>query len=539
MSSFFAAARSVRWRRAGRGAVLGAAVVLLVPTGPLQARSSSDWDPSTLESKVSEFALANGLRFVVLERHDTPVFSFMTRVNAGSVDEQVGQTGLAHMFEHMAFKGTQEIGTKDYGKEKQVIETVDRLYLDLYAERAKGAAADTTRLNQLRRDIDAAEKTADSFIVTNEFGQIIDRVGGVGLNASTAMDATRYYYSLPSNQLELWAHLESERFLKPVFREYYKERNVVMEERNMRVDSQPLGQFIEEMLGVAFRAHPYKNTGIGHRSDLENLTLGQAKAFFETYYTPQNMVVVVVGDVYPDEVKRLAQKYFARLPRRADPPPVVTVEPPQKGQRRFVLQGDTQPIFGLGFHRPDESHPDDAAFQVLGSILGDGRTSRLYKRLVKQDKSALFAGAFNGFPGSEYPSLFMVFSIPNSGHTPEEMEKVTLEEIERLKKEPVSAEELARVKTQTRAGFIRALESNSGLAGQLAEFEAMRGDWRRLFDEVARIEAVTAEQVQAIAQKYLTVENSTAGSMVTDGGSQRSESTAPSGDGALSEARSR
>jgi len=309
--------------------------------------------------------------------------------------------------------------------------------------------------------------------------------------------------------------LESERFLKPVFRQFYKERDVVMEERNMRVDSQPFGQFIEEMLGVSYRAHPYKNEGIGHRSDLENLRLEDARRFFDTYYTPQNLVVTVVGDVYPADVQQLAQKYFGRIKRRPDPPLVHTVEPAQNGQRRFALQGDTQPIFGVAFHRPAESSPDDAALAVLGAVMGDGRTSRLYKRMVKQDKIALAAGSFNGFPGTKYPNLFVMFAIPNAGHTPEEMEKVAFQEIEHLRTDLIADEELQRIKTETRADFIRGLASNQGLAGQLAEFETLRGGWEKLFDEVTRIQSVTREQVRDAARKYLVLENSTVGYMVT------------------------
>jgi predicted Zn-dependent peptidase len=497
-------------------AMLTAAVAVALP-GAVLGRSSTEWDPSRLAGSVSAFRLDNGLRFVVLERHDSPVFSFRTYVDAGSVDEQAGQTGLAHMFEHMAFKGTNEIGTRDYGKEQKAIDKVDALFMQLYAERAKGGAADSTRLRSLQSEIAAAEKAADAYVETNEFGQIVDRVGGVGLNASTASDGTFYYYSLPSNQLELWAYLESERFLRPVFRQFYKERDVVIEERRMRVDSQPFGQFIEEMSGVAFRAHPYKSLGIGHRSDLDNLRLSDARKFYETYYTPQNMVIAVVGDVQPAAVERLARKYFARIPRRADPPPVHTLEPEQKGQRRFALEGDTQPIFGVAFHRPPDTHPDDDALAVLAAILGDGRTSRLNVRLVKRDKSALGTGAIDAFPGEKYPGLFIVFSIPNSGHSPEEMEKVTMEEIERLRTDLVAAEELARVKTEARANFIRGLASNSALAAQLSEFEARRGGWRKLFDEVAEIEAVTREQVRDAARRYLTIENSTVGYMVTGG----------------------
>ena len=505
--------------RRRRRLVLALALVaacLAAGSQAMAGHSSADWDPSALKSKVHEFTLENGLRFLVLERHDVPVFSFMTHVNAGSVDEPVGQTGLAHMFEHMAFKGTDEIGTKDYGKEAKLIEKIDALFMQLHAERAKGMATNPERVKQLEQEIQSLQQQADQYIETNEFSQIIDQAGGVGLNASTASDGTYYYYSLPSNKLELWAYLESARFTKPVFREYYKERDVVIEERNMRIDSQPFGQFIEEMVGVAYRAHPYKNLGIGHRADLDNLRLDAAEWFFDTYYTPQNVVIALVGDVDPAEVERMAQKYFASIPHRPDPPPVHTTEPEQNGERRFVLQGDTQPIFAMGFHRPSTTSPDDPAIAVLCRVLGQGRTSRLYARMVKKEKTALFAGAFPEFPGNKYPSLVIIFAIPNSGHTPDEIEKTCWEEVQRLQNDLVDPDELARVKTEVRAEFIRGIEDNSGLAAQLAAYQTLRGSWEDLFAEVGRIEAVTREDVQAMARKYMQRKNATIGSMVTE-----------------------
>ena len=503
------------WRHLSTAVVLTLALALgAVATA--SAQSSTDWDPSALKGKVTEFTLANGLRVIVLERHDVPVFSFMTHVDAGSVDEPVGQTGLAHMFEHMAFKGTDEIGTKNYGKEAKVIEKIDRLFMELYAERNKQRGSDPERVERLLAEIESAREEHSQYVESNEFSQIIDQNGGVGLNASTGSDGTYYYYSMPSNRLELWSYLESARFVKPVFREFYKERDVVIEERNMRIDSQPFGQFIEELVGVAYRAHPYKSLGIGHRADLDNLRLDAANWFYETYYTPQNMVVAIVGDVYPDQVRQMAEKYFGQMPRRADPPAVHTVEPQQKGERRFTMQGDAQPIMAMGFHRPNVNHSDDAALNVMARVLGQGRTSRLYKRCVKDEKSALFAGAFPTFPGEKYPSLFIVFAIPNSGNTPEEIESAGWEEIGKLKKELITPEELARVKTEVRAEFIRGIESNSGLAGQLADFEVMRGGWENLFSEVARIEAVTREDVRDVAQKYLVRNNATVGYMVTE-----------------------
>ncbi|UCE02818.1 MAG: insulinase family protein [Candidatus Latescibacterota bacterium] len=511
-----AASQKTGWRL-NLSAIALAFLLAVIPTSvTLAGGTSAEWDPSVLKGKVTEFTLENGLRFIVLERHDVPVFSFMTHVDAGSVDEPVGQTGLAHMFEHMAFKGTKEIGTKNYGKEEKLIRKIDELFMELYAERNKGERANPERIQQLEMEISNVQDEAQEYVEANEFSQIIDRNGGVGLNASTGADGTYYYYSLPSNRLELWAYLESARFTKPVFREFYKERDVVIEERNMRIDSQPFGQFIEEMVGVAYRAHPYKSLGIGHRADLDNLRRDVAEWYFDTYYTPQNMVVAIVGDVYPDEVQEFAKNYFGKIERRPDPAPVHTVEPEQKGERRFVLQGDTQPIFAMGFHRPNITHEDEAKIEVLARILGQGRTSRLYKRCVKEEKSALFAGAFPAFPGEKYPSLFVVFAIPNADNTPEQIEEAGWEEIKKLQTDLVSQEELDRVKTEVRAQFIRGIESNSGLAGRLAEYEVLQGGWEKLFERVDQIEAVTREDVRETAIKYLTRNNATIGYMVTE-----------------------
>src|SRR3954468_6410528 len=349
-----------------------------------------------VQSRITEFTLANGLRFIILERHQAPVASFYTYVDAGSAQEKTGLTGLAHMFEHMAFKGTTTIGTKNFNEEKNSLERVDATFKALQKERDKGRKADPEAIKKLEGEFKAAQDTAGQFVVSNEFGSAIEQAGGRGLNASTASDRTDYYFSLPSNSAELWFFLESERFRDPVFREFYKERDVVMEERRMRTDSNPIGKAVEEFLGVAYKAHPYGQPTIGHMSDLQNLTRKDAIDFFKTYYQPSNMIVSIVGDVDPKEMKRLAETYFGRISSAPKPEPVRTIEPPQEFERRVAMRLNAQRLFILGYHKPGTDDPDHAVLIALGSPLCGVRSSRLNTAMVQQKKLAV--QAFGG-PG--------------------------------------------------------------------------------------------------------------------------------------------
>ncbi len=286
-------------------------------------------DLADFESRLTEFTLENGLRFLVLERHTAPVVSFHTYADVGSANEVKGITGMAHLFEHMAFKGSQTIGTLDYQAEAKALVQLDEAFLALKKERQRTGEIDGQRLSELRKRFEEAQKEASKYLIPDEFEEALTRAGAGGLNASTYYDATQYMVSLPSNKVELWMVLESERFLNPVLREFYKERDVVMEERRLRTESRPIGRLIEEFLAVAFKAHPYGEPVVGHMSDLETMTRQEAELFFEKYYSPGNLTIAIVGDVNPTEVRELAQTYFGRIPARPKPGPVETVEPPQ------------------------------------------------------------------------------------------------------------------------------------------------------------------------------------------------------------------
>jgi predicted Zn-dependent peptidase len=454
--------------------------------------------------KVTEFKLENGMKFIVLERHQAPVVSFLTYANVGGVDEPDGKTGVAHFLEHMAFKGTTRIGTTDYKAEKPLLDRLDQL--DAQIRTAK-----PTEQSKLKAEFDRVEAEASKLVQPNEFGRIVEQAGGVGLNANTSTDATRYFFSFPANKLELWMSLESERFLDPVFREFYKEKAVILEERRLRTENSPIGQMVEAFSDAAFSIHPYKRPVIGYSKDLINLTRRDVQEFFNAYYVPSNLTIAIVGDVNPTQVKQLAQTYFGRYKARPAAPKLKLVEPPQTKTKEVTLKLESQPWYLEGYHRPAVSHPDNAIYETIASILSDGRTSRLYRSLVEQKKTALAAQGFNGFPGDKYATLMMVYALTAPGHTVDEVATAIRTEIERLKTEPVSTQELDRVKTQARAGLLRSLDSNEGMAQALLEYEIKTGNWRNLFKQVDAIAAITPGDIQRVAQSTFTPENRTSG----------------------------
>jgi len=466
------------------------------------------------EKKVTEFSLSNGLHFIIVERHEAPVVSFHTYVNAGSVDDPSGETGIAHMFEHMAFKGTTTIGTKNWPEEKKALDEVEAVYDRLDAERNKGIKADPKKVSELEMALKAAEEKANSYVVPNLYPRMIEQNGGAGLNAQTGVDATEYYYSLPSNRLELWFLLESQRFIHPVFREFYKERDVVMEEYRMRVESEPQGKLLQAFLGTAFIAHPYHNMSAGWPSDISNLRVADAWRFFTEYYVPGNITMGIVGDVNPEEAKRLAEKYFGPMAARPLPPLLHTVEPPQDGPKSAQVESPSQPLMFVGYKRPDTLSKDDSVFDVISGVLSSGRTGLLYKELVRDKQIAVAAEAEDTFPGGKYPNLFVFFLAPAMGHTTEENQKAFYDVLDRFKGEKVDGPTLARVKTKTRAEVIRRLASNAGLANLLTTYYAIYGDWRKLFTSIDELDRVTADDVQRVARQYFVPEKRTVSYLV-------------------------
>jgi predicted Zn-dependent peptidase len=466
---------------------------------------------ASFERRITVKTLSNGLTLLICERPEAPVFSFFTLVDAGSAQDPMRETGLAHMFEHMAFKGTDKIGTTDYAAEKPALAKVETAYAAYITERDKTVGRDPAKLQQLEKAWNDARDEAEKYVVSNEFGKIVERNGGEDLNAFTNYDETAYHYSLPANRLELWAYLESERFLHPVLREFYKERNVVIEERRMRTDSSPVGRLLEQFDAAAFEAHPYHRPTIGWISDLNSFSATDAQMFFDKYYVPSNMVIAIVGDIRAAEAIPLLEKYFGRLPERPKPDETTTTEPPQDSERQVILQETAQPFYLEGYHRPDYRSKDDAVYDAITDLMSEGRTSRLYRALVRDKKIASFAAGFTGLPGIKYPHLFAFFAVPLPGHTPQEMGEAIHAEIDRLKKEDISDDELKMIKTRAKANLIRGLADNQGLAIQLATYQTRYGDWRELFESVDRIDKVTKADIRRVANETFVDTNRTVG----------------------------
>jgi predicted Zn-dependent peptidase len=465
-----------------------------------------------VENRITEFRLDNGMKFIVMERHQAPVVSFMTYVNVGAAYEKPGRTGAAHFLEHLAFKGTKRIGTTNYRAEKPLLDRLDTLSTEIQSAQAAGRSEEVTRLRQAFEETKAK---ASSYVKNNEFAQIVDQSGGVGLNATTSADATRYFYSFPASKLELWMSLESERFLEPVFREFYEEQDVILEERRMRTDNSPIGKMIEAFLGAALPGHPYGRPVIGYEADIRNITRADIEEFFRTYYTPNHITIAIVGDVQPDTVRSMAQAYFGRFQARSQAPDIDATAPTQTEPREITLTLPSQPWYLEGYQRPAITHPDNAVYQMISSLLSGGRTARLYRSLIEQQQLALNVNASNSFPGDRYSNLMLIYALTAPGHTVDEVATALRAEIDRLKTEPVSATELDRIKTQARAGLLQVLSSNEGMASLLPEYEAKTGSWRNLFRELKAIEAVTAADVQRVAQDLFQPQNLTVGKLLS------------------------
>lgn len=463
------------------------------------------------EKKVTEFTLDNGLHFIVIERHDAPVVSFYTQVKVGGIDEPVGNTGIAHIFEHLAFKGDHYVGTTDWDAEKKVIDKMDEVYKAWLYESYE-SNPDTAFMAEKWTEFQALQDEAKTYVKNNEFSEIVDRNGGSGMNASTRWDFTDYFYSLPSNKIELWFTLEAGRFLQPTYREFYVEKEVVREERRMRTDSSPIGALVEEFFATAFSAHPYGRPIVGWDSDITASTIEDAHEFYEKYYVPSNITFGIAGDVDPKQIKKFAEEYFGKMRGKGKiAPPVTTIEPKQRGEKRVVIEGNSQPIMLLGYHTVSATHPDYEPLILLGRILTSGRTSILYKKLVEEEQTALQIDNYEAFPGTRYPGLFFSLYVPTAGTDLDSLEQSIYTEFDTIKEGNITQEQLDRVRTNLRASIIRSLGNNTGLASYFVNTHVEQGSWKDVFNQLDRYDAVTLEDLQRVASTYLTKKNRTVG----------------------------
>ena len=463
-----------------------------------------------LAERVHEHTLKNGMKLLMVPRHTSPTVAAWIRFKVGSVDERSDERGLAHLLEHMLFKGTKTLGTRDYAAEKPLLDKIEQTAQRLMAEQIKREQADPKVTEQLSAELARLEKEAEKYVVKEEFADLYSRNGGSGYNAFTSKDGTTYIINLPANKLELWAAIESDRMQNAVLREFYTEMNVVKEERRRSYDAEPEGKLWETFLANAFNAHPNGQPTIGWMSDIENLTRTKAENFLHKYYAPNNAIVALVGDIDPEKTIALVEKYFAAIPPGTPVPPVAVEEPQQAGEKRTEVIGDAEPELMVGFHKPTLPAPDDYVFDVIDMLLTDGRTSRLYKKLVLEKKLATSVSSF-GAPGSRYPNLFIVSATPRAPHSSAEVEAAIYEELERLKAEPMTEKELQQILNHLEFEESRQMASNGGLARNLTEYEAIAGTWRYLIEHRQKVAKITADDVMRVAKKYFTRQNRNVG----------------------------
>lgn len=467
-----------------------------------------------LAENVQQFVLDNGLTLLVVQRPSSPTFTAYMTIGVGSADEVAANRGVAHLLEHMRFKGTERIGTRDYAAEKPLIEAIDRTASQLQQELSK-RNSDAERLEQLRRHMATLQEQQRQLVVKDEFSQIYARHGGVGFNAFTGKDLTSYLISLPANKLELWVALEADRMQHTVLREFYTERDVVAEERRRSYESKPSGMMYEALLATAFRVHPYRHPVIGWSSDIANLTKAQTADFLTRYYAPVNTVIALVGDVDAEQARQLVERYFGHIPAGEKIPPVTAVEPPQRGERRAEVRFDAQPQLLVGYHKPTLPNRDDYAFDLLGQVLTEGPTSRLYRSLVLDQQVATSVNSY-GAPGGRYDNLFVISATPRPPHTTAEVEQALYQQLELLKQQPLDEQELQRVRKRLRADRLRYLKRNSGLANMLTRFQVIAGDWRYLVDYDHQVAQLTAADLQQAAQRWLRADNRTVITLVQE-----------------------
>ena len=456
-------------------------------------------DVGEVPKKITEFTLSNGLHFIVAERHGWPLISFHTLVKAGYVDDPGGETGMAHLLERIAYKGTESMGTRDWAAEKKALEAVEEAHDRWDGERNKGPKAEEGKLISLELQIRIAVEKAQTLSDSGEYLRILQDNGASGISAAAGADMTDYHYSLPSNRVELWFLMESQRLLHPAFREFYRERQLVIDEDQAPAQPNMQRKLLSNFAAAAFAAAPYRNPANGWPSEVANLRAPSARRFFEKYYTPSNIVVAIAGDVQPAEVRRLAERYFGTIPARPAPPPSRTVDPQQSGPKMVVLEANGPPLLAIGYKRPDQYNRDDLVYDVLQFLLSSGRSGLLYKQLVLQRRVAAGVQVLSTYPGGRYPSMFAFLITPAPGRTPDDCERALDEVLARLMTQQVDPVELARAKAQAKATALRRLEDNAGLARMLANAQAAYGDWHKVFTVMDDLNGVSAADVQRVS----------------------------------------
>jgi predicted Zn-dependent peptidase len=440
------------------------------------------------------YTLSNGIKVIFYPRGDAPVFAGAVVVRVGGSDEVAGQTGISHLFEHMAFKGSRSVGTKDYASERRLLERLEEIAA---ASNSAQALSD-----QQKKEWDAIHSRLRELWISDDFTARYEKQGAVGQNATTDKEFTKYFVSLPRTAFEFWCRMESDRLISPVMRQFYQERDVVLEERRMRYEDDPGGKLYEALLGIAYQRHPYRAPVIGYESDIRSLTATQLEEFRKRFYVPSNIVVSLVGRVDPERDRKVVEQYFGAIPTGADIVRSLPAEGQQEGQRTVELLMKASPEVVLAYRKPNYPHPDDPPLSVMTEILAGGRTSPLYTELVKRKQIAASVAHDEG-PGVAYPNLFMFATSVKAPHNPDTLIHAFDAVVERFKRHGPSVEQLEIAKRSIGMEYLAHLQSNQSLALDFATSQLAYGTWRASVEWYDKMQQVTVADVARVAQQYL------------------------------------
>jgi len=461
-----------------------------------------------LEKNVVEKKLKNGITVLLMNRGFSPTLATNIAFRVGSVDENYDTIGAAHILEHMLFKGTDKLGTKDYKKERVILNRIEAIGETLTRLRLESPGS--KEIPVLEKQLKALQKEHSKYSLTAPYSRLYSANGGVGFNASTSRDKTGYYIQLPSNKLELWAKIESAKLKHPVFREYYRERDNIMEERLMNYDSKGMGFLYEKFFAAAFIAHPYRHSTIGWKSNIENMSLKDIRKFFGKFYIPSRMTITVVGKQDVEKTFEIIKKYFGSIEYKPEPGEVKTIEPKQDGERRINVNFRSKPYAIMGWKKPTYPAREDYVFDVMSNMLGEGTGSRLYRSLVLERKLAATVSTWSGGPGARYENLFMIIATPASGITTEKLESAIYEELKKFR-EGITPGELERVKKINEASFIYMLDNNEEIASGLTYYQTVFKNWKYMATYIENVNSITVDEVKRGYDFFIKKSNRTVG----------------------------
>jgi predicted Zn-dependent peptidase len=463
------------------------------------------------KANVVQRTMPNGINVLMLNRGYTPTLALLISFKVGSADESYNTIGVAHMLEHMLFKGTDVIGTTDYKKEKVILDKIEEIGEKLNDISIKNPEnKDDKETEKLKTELKKLQEEHRKYVVSSPYSKIYTENGGVGFNASTSKDMTTYYIELPASKLEIWAKLESERLRNPVLREFYIEKGAVLEERLMSYESNGDGSLFEQFIANAFSAHPYRHPVIGWRSNIEHFSIKDLREFYKKNYTASRMTITIVGKQNTDETFKMLTSYFGKLAKGEDRPEIHIKEPEQKGERRFDLNFESNPNLIIGWHKPAFPSKKDYIFEVIENLLSNGKMSRLYKSLVIEKGLAASVEAWNGYPGARYDNIFIIAAVPKYPATAEKLEEAVYQEIAKISTD-LTEEEIRKVLNQKESSFIFQMDNNMGIARMFSYYQTNFGDWKYGVDYLKVLKTITINEIKETINKYLTKENRTVG----------------------------